>query len=76
MAKQDNMVASGSSPKILDEDNFRPFWISWAGGSIVAGKGAVVGEHPVVAYDEYDTPVAVNYLGVTGFDSPAVFRVE
>jgi len=76
IAKHDNMVASASSPGILDPDNFRPFWISWSNNNILAGKGAVVGEHILAAYDEYGTPVAVNYLGVTGYDEPGVFRFE
>jgi hypothetical protein len=76
VAKQDNMVASGSSPNILDANCFRPFWISWTNKNILVGKGAVVGEHILAAYDEYDTPVTVNYLGITGFTDPGVFRVN
>jgi hypothetical protein len=76
VAKQDNMVASGSSPNILDADSFRPFWISWSNNNIIVGKGAVVGDDILVAYDEYDTPVAVNYLSITGFNISGMFRVN
>jgi hypothetical protein len=76
VAKQDNMVASGSSPNILDANTFRPFWISWANNNILVGKGAVVGEHILAAYDEYETPVTVNFLGITGFSDAGVFRVN
>jgi len=76
VAKQDNMVASGSSPNVVDANEFRPFWISWTNNNILVGKGGVVGEHVLVAYDEYETPVTVNYLGITGFSEAGVFRVN
>ena len=68
-------LASANTPKILDANNFKDFWISWTGGEISVGEGTSVGNRTFMTYKDF-TPSAVNYLAFSGWDTPGIVYIN
>lgn len=68
-------VAKANTPRLLDGNNYRPFWISWTGGRITVGEGSVVGE--LTFLDFMDTsPLEVHYISIGGKSKPGKFLID
>ena len=49
---------------LLDENEFRSFWVSWAGGNIKVGTGSTVGQN---TFMEHQTEQEINFIGYSGW---------
>ena len=67
-----------------NEDNLvsctelRDFWVSWRDNHIMCGKGRVIGEEIILAYDDSKSPAyEVNFIGIsTGFGASGTWIIE
>ena len=69
------MSTIASMPDILNATVFRTFWISWENGFIRVGVGSVVGLGVFLQYTD-TAPSPVNYMAVSGWDSPGTVVVN
>jgi hypothetical protein len=68
-------VAQASTPRLLDGNNYRSFWISWANGHVTAGEGTAVGDQTFI--DFVDTsPIDVHYISICGKLKPGSFIID
>lgn len=70
-----NVSTVANIPDLLNANQFRIFWISWANNFIQVGVGSVVGLGVFLQYSA-TTPSPVNYLAVSGWDSPGTVVVD
>ena len=59
-----SIIASASTPNILDPDNPRTFWISWYDGLLEVGEGDQVGVGRVV-YADIETTFELNSIYIS-----------
>lgn len=68
-SKQGSNLCTASTPDIVENGEYRPFWISWENGLFSFGKGHTVGSNKVCDWQD-NNPRAVNYVSVaTGWGS-------
>ena len=48
---------------LLDENEFRSFWVSWVGGNIKVGTGSAVGQN---TFMEHQSSQEINFIGYSG----------
>ena len=75
-AKSDkNIVDSHDEKNIVSCTEFRDFWVSWTDNHIKSGKGLVVGQDILVAYDDSNSPTyGVNFIGIsTGWGASGIW---
>ena len=59
-------VDSNDESNIVSCTAFRDFWVSWTDNYIESGKGRVVGQDVLVAYDDSNSPTyEVNFIGIS-----------
>ena len=56
---------------LLHGNQFRSFWVSWAGGNIKVGTGSKVGQN---TFMEQQISQTINHVGVSGWNVPAEWR--
>ena len=67
-------VASARTPNILDCSKFKTLWVSWRGGFIEAGVGAIVGDNKVIDWQD-PQPRGIHYVGIsTGWGSTGLWE--
>ena len=49
---------------LLDENEFRSFWVSWTGGNIKVGTGSIVGQNKFM---EHQSSQEINFIGYSGY---------
>ena len=60
------LKSTADTPQIVDCKAMRPFWISWKGGLIEAGRGMVVGREGFVSFqNNQDFIRPVHWVSVT-----------
>ena len=58
-------VDSNDESNIVSCTEFRDFWVSWTDNHIKSGKGLVVGQDILLAYDDSHSPACeVNFIGI------------
>ena len=67
----DNLV---STPSLLDENEFRNFWMSWDSSLSKVGNGFDIGQQEIMQAS-YPSTTNVHYLGGFGWDGNITFRV-
>ena len=70
-------VDSNDESNIVSCTEFRDFWVSWTDNHIKSGKGLVVGQDILVAYDDSHSPTyEVNFIGIsTGWGAPGTWVI-
>ena len=64
------------SPKVLDCDEFRTFWLGWEMGMIRVGKGTFFGKDEIMSWQD-PMPYDVNAVSLaSGFEASATWRVD
>ena len=59
-----NIKATGQTPGILSETEFRTFWVSWALGDIQVGRGPEVGSNKIISWQDNDEFHSIHALAV------------
>ena len=68
-------LVKANTPRILDPNNYRPFWISWANGRVTVGEGLTVGEQTFLDYVD-TSPVEVHYISLSGKTKAGTFLID
>lgn len=73
---RDTELKSESTPQILNCNDFRYFWVSWAGGVIEMGSGLYVGQSQVIRYVN-PNPFLINGLSLSTLEvTDGVWRID
>jgi len=72
---QGTHLATASTLKILNINEFRMFWVSWSDGVIKVGTGSIVGQNTFMSYVD-PKPSPVNYVAFSAWDSPGTVRIN